>query len=116
MFLDSDGKTWKDARNHCQANGGDLISLTTPSKWEFVLQFTSCKTNMWIGLKDKLWVTNATFENVFNVSVQLNDHDGRYYNDSEPGCGKFSIRSKPILQDESCNERLKKIYVCEILV
>ncbi|VDI24212.1 Hypothetical predicted protein [Mytilus galloprovincialis] len=116
MFWDGDGKTWKDARSHCQANGGDLISLTTLSKWEFVIQFTSCQTNMWIGLKDKLWVTNATFENVFNVSVQLNDYDGRYSNDSEPGCGKFSIRSTTVLQDESCNERLKNMYVCEILV
>lgn len=43
MFADNTGKTWMDARKHCIDNGGDLISLTTSAKWEFVSNFTSCK-------------------------------------------------------------------------
>ncbi|CAC5378402.1 MRC [Mytilus coruscus] len=116
MYVDN-GKTWKNARNHCQENGGDLISLTTPAKWEFVTNFTSCRTNMWIGLKDEIWVTNATFDkNVFNVTTQFNYFDSGYRNDSEQGCGKFSYKSTNVLQDESCNLRRKEIYVCEILM
>ncbi|CAC5378406.1 unnamed protein product [Mytilus coruscus] len=111
IFADKKGKTWSDARNHCQENGGDLISLTTPAKWEFVSNFTSCRTNMWIGLKDEIWVTNATFKNVFNVTIDFNKHDSDYVNDTEPFCGKFAYTSNvAVLQDESCNLRLKNIY------
>ncbi|VDH97358.1 Hypothetical predicted protein [Mytilus galloprovincialis] len=117
MFVDSDGKTWKGARNHCQGNGGDLISLTTLAKWNFVTMFTSCVSDVWIGIKDKRWVTNDVFQNIFNAKVQFNNFDSAYTNDPEPVCVAFKYGS-PVadLQDESCNIRLKQTYVCEIQV
>ncbi|CAC5400450.1 MRC [Mytilus coruscus] len=67
LFVDQiSGKTWKEARTHCQENGGDLISITSKEKWDFVLNFTSCMPRMWIGLKGEYWVTNKTFENIWS--------------------------------------------------
>ncbi|CAC5378401.1 MRC [Mytilus coruscus] len=117
MFVDNDGKTWKDARIHCQTNGGDLISITTKAKWDLVANFTSCISNMWIGLKEERWVTNVRFQNVFNVTAQFNKYDSAYIDDHEQDCGTFiSASAYYVLQDESCNFRLKKTYVCEIWV
>ncbi|CAG2201253.1 CD206 [Mytilus edulis] len=116
MFADNTGKTWTNARKHCIYNGGDLISLTTSAKWEFVSNFTSCRTNMWIGLKDEKWVTNEIFKNVFNVTVDFNQYDSDFPADTEQLCGKYAYTSSLVLQDESCNLRLKEMYVCEIFV
>lgn len=47
---------------------------------------------MWIALKDKTWVTNATFDkNVLNVKTQLNNADSGYPEDSELDYGKICI-------------------------
>ncbi|CAC5389466.1 MRC [Mytilus coruscus] len=117
IFVDNDGKTWKNASNHCQKNGGDLISLTTPAKWDFVTNFTSCVSNVWIGLKDKRWVSNDRFQNVLNVKVQFNNFDSGFFYDHESVCVSFKYANQiAVLQDESCNIRLKQTYVCEILV
>lgn len=43
IFHVANNKTWKDARNYCQQDGGDLISLPTRAKWNFTVKFTYCK-------------------------------------------------------------------------
>ncbi|VDH97357.1 Hypothetical predicted protein [Mytilus galloprovincialis] len=114
MFVDSHGKTWEHARNHCQRDGGDLISMTTMAKWNFVTHFTSCMSNLWIGLKEERWVTNDIFEYLFNVTVELNRYDHDFQNDPDQSCGTFIPNVG--VYDESCNIREKHRYVCEILV
>ena len=36
------GVTWKEARIICQQDGGDLISILTKEKWEFVVNYIRC--------------------------------------------------------------------------
>jgi hypothetical protein len=35
--------TWANARLRCQQDGGDLISITTKEKWDFVVNYLNCK-------------------------------------------------------------------------
>ena len=37
------GITWENARVRCQQDGGDLISITTKEKLEFVVNYLNCK-------------------------------------------------------------------------
>ena len=39
----SSGVTWKEARVICQQDGGDLISMSTKVKWDFVTNYLRCK-------------------------------------------------------------------------
>lgn len=37
-LVTTDGITWEDARKHCQQHeGGDLVSITSKSKWDFIM-------------------------------------------------------------------------------
>jgi hypothetical protein len=36
------GITWKQARARCQQDGGDLISILTKDKWDFVTNYLRC--------------------------------------------------------------------------
>ena len=36
------GFTWKEARARCQQDGGDLISILTKDKWDFVTNYLRC--------------------------------------------------------------------------
>ncbi|CAG2219918.1 CD206 [Mytilus edulis] len=108
------GITWRDARNHCQQNGGDLISITTLQKWEFVESFLSCKTSIWIGLKAQQWVNGKPFINVFGFQTQLNNQDSAFPGDNEQDCTVVYFQSANVFQDESCNIRVKSNYLCEI--
>jgi hypothetical protein len=36
---------WHDARERCQADGGDLVTMETREKWEFVTRFIECEYN-----------------------------------------------------------------------
>ncbi|CAC5357509.1 MRC [Mytilus coruscus] len=108
------GITWQDARKHCQQNGGDLISITTPQKWEFVDSFLSCKKGMWIGLKAEQWVNGEPFINVFDFQTQFNYLDSQFLGDNEQDCTVMYFQSSYVFQDESCNIRLRSNYLCEI--
>ncbi|CAG2223638.1 CD206 [Mytilus edulis] len=120
MFADHNNKkTWKEARQHCQVNGGDLISITSKEKWDFILNFTSCMTSMWIGLKGNYWATNTTFENIYGLNVhdiQLNKFDGDYLNETEADCVRIEYTHNYVLSDFSCNIKRKDTYLCEILM
>ena len=35
--------SWNDARLRCQEDGGDLVTLTTPQKFDFVSRFINCE-------------------------------------------------------------------------
>lgn len=40
-----DGLTWEDAQESCRHDGGNLISITSLEKWNFVTNYISCKLN-----------------------------------------------------------------------
>jgi hypothetical protein len=69
------------------------------------------KNNVWIGLKDKTWMTGESFVNVFDISTQLNNYDITFTYDPEEHCGVMKLASTTPLQDESCNIR-KKHFFC----
>eukprot|EP00058_Branchiostoma_floridae_P019226 XP_002604716.1 hypothetical protein BRAFLDRAFT_80311 [Branchiostoma floridae] len=63
-------RTWHDARAVCQANGGDLVSINTPSESAYITGRVSLVTNMatmWIGAHDQTteggwsWVDGSPF-------------------------------------------------------
>lgn len=35
--------TWKNARQHCQEDGGDLISIQSKEKWDLIIHNIKCK-------------------------------------------------------------------------
>ncbi|CAG2218704.1 unnamed protein product [Mytilus edulis] len=113
-LFSTSGKTWHDARTHCQQNGGDLITITTAQKWNFVNSFLSCKSNIWIGLKAEQWVNGDPFINVFHLLTQFNNYDSMYTSDTEQNCTVVYLRSVYVFQDESCNIRVRGDYLCEI--
>ena len=39
LLESTSGVTWREARVICQQNGGDLISILTKEKWEFVINY-----------------------------------------------------------------------------
>ncbi|XP_063443410.1 perlucin-like protein [Mytilus trossulus] len=113
-LFSTSGKTWHDARTHCQQNGGDLITITTAQKWNFVNSFLSCKSNIWIGLKAEQWVNGDPFINVFGLLTQFNNYDSMYTSDNEQNCTVVYLRRVYVFQDESCNIRVRRNYLCEI--
>ncbi|XP_078660072.1 uncharacterized protein LOC144904802 [Branchiostoma floridae x Branchiostoma belcheri] len=63
-------RTWHDARAVCQANGGDLLSINTPSESAYITGRLVSVTNMatmWIGAHDQTteggwsWVDGSPF-------------------------------------------------------
>jgi hypothetical protein len=46
------GLAWSDARAHCQAEGGDLVSLHGPSENLFAVNVLVTTPDAWIGLHD----------------------------------------------------------------
>jgi len=36
-------RSWNDARQRCQEDGGDLVSMTTRAKWDFVSTLFNCE-------------------------------------------------------------------------
>ncbi|XP_063438694.1 uncharacterized protein LOC134719640 [Mytilus trossulus] len=117
LYHVANNKTWKDARNHCQLDGGDLISLPTREKWNFTVKFTYCAAEMWIGLKAEQWLTGEPFVNIYGIDPPiLNNYDYKFPTDPEKHCGSFQSKSKNPLRDDSCNIRRKHFFVCEILI
>lgn len=64
-----------------------------------------------------MWVSHVPFDKkVFSGTTLLNSFDRDYSYDSEKGCGMFGYKQRYELRDDSCNFRLYKIYMCEIIV
>lgn len=39
QLVTTGGTTWEDARKHCQQHlGGDLVSITSKAKWDFIMK------------------------------------------------------------------------------
>ncbi|VDI47402.1 Hypothetical predicted protein [Mytilus galloprovincialis] len=114
-LVSTSGTTWKDARKYCQQQeGGDLVSITSKAKWDFIMGNFSSVGPVWIGLKDKKWMTGESFHNIYGVTVQLNDYDGAYPSEVENSCGLLVRWSSNKLQDENCNIRKRLKFLCEI--
>jgi hypothetical protein len=43
FVVNSNGSTWVDARSSCQDDGGDLISMTSVEKYNFVVHYMQNK-------------------------------------------------------------------------
>lgn len=59
-------------------------------------------------------MTGEIFDNIFGVTEQLNNYDGDYPLEVENSCGVLRPLSSDILQDENCNIRLSRKFLCEI--
>ncbi|XP_063438690.1 uncharacterized protein LOC134719635 [Mytilus trossulus] len=115
QLVTTDGTTWEDARKHCQQHeGGDLVSITSKAKWDFIMKNFRNVGRVGIGLKDKKWMTGESFENIFGITFQLNDYDGAYPSEVDNTCGVLVPLSKNKLQDENCNLRPMQKFLCEI--
>ena len=42
LLESTSGVTWMEARVICQEDGGELISIITKEKWEFVINYLRC--------------------------------------------------------------------------
>ncbi|CAC5416914.1 MRC [Mytilus coruscus] len=116
-LISTSGSTWKEARTFCQQQqGGDLVSIVSKEKWDSVFGYFSGFGRVWIGLKDKRWMTGESFNNIFGITVQLNDYDADYPTEVENTCGILAPLSSSQLQDENCNVRKRKNFLCEIRI
>lgn len=59
-------------------------------------------------------MTGESFNNVFEIKVQLNDYDRDYPKEDENRCGIIALSSSIPLQDENCNIRKRENFLCEI--
>ncbi|XP_076080295.1 uncharacterized protein LOC143051190 isoform X2 [Mytilus galloprovincialis] len=71
--LMSPKSTWEEARHNCQTeSGGNLVSITTKEKWNFIIKYIEESGNqddkIWIGLKDEKWMTGSAVENIFDIA------------------------------------------------
>ncbi|XP_076078094.1 uncharacterized protein LOC143048340 [Mytilus galloprovincialis] len=113
-LVSTSGLTWTSARTVCLDEGAELVSITTSEKMKCIQNLLKgINTAIWIGLSSKTWMTGDTFQNIYDMNVQLNDHDGAYPTDSDTSCGTLSTSS---LYDESCNLRRRTAFVCEIVL
>ncbi|XP_052084747.1 uncharacterized protein LOC127721941 [Mytilus californianus] len=112
------GTTWKNARKYCQEQeGGDLVSIISKAKWDFITKSFSNVRSVWIGLKDKTWMTGESFSNIYGVTIQLNNYDSGYpLQVNKNSCGILAPLSTVPLQDENCNIRERPSFLCEIIM
>ncbi|CAC5416917.1 unnamed protein product [Mytilus coruscus] len=102
--------------NGYKMKGKPFAVCKSPGQWTVLFNCTSAKGvgSVWIGLKDKRWMTGESFKNIFGVTIQLNDYDGGYPSEVENSCGLlYSLSSMP-LQDENCNIRKRPKFLYEI--
>ena len=92
----------------------DILRDRSRSKIVNILYFSGI-LYVWIGLKDKRWVTGEIFENVFGINTQLNDYDHKFTSETEH-CGRINISDIIPLRDDSCNRRQWTGFACEIVL
>ncbi|VDH99145.1 Hypothetical predicted protein [Mytilus galloprovincialis] len=86
-LISTSGSTWKEARTLCQQEGGDLVIIVSKKKWDSVFDYFRSIDRAWVGLKDKRWMNGESFNNIFEITVQLNDYDRDYPMEIENTCG-----------------------------
>ncbi|VDI36993.1 Hypothetical predicted protein [Mytilus galloprovincialis] len=78
-LVSTNGTTWEDARKYCQQyEGGDLVSIVSKEKWDFIIGNFSGVGAVWIGLRYYTWITGESFSNIYGVTMQLNNYDRVY--------------------------------------
>ena len=92
----------------------DILNDRSRSKIVNILYFSG-NLGVWIGLKDKTWVTGERFHNVFGIKTQVNDFDSEFSSETEH-CGRILISNEVPLKDDSCNERITPGFACEIVL
>lgn len=115
-LVKTDGSTWMNAKSTCKKEGGDLVSISTMKKWNFIIRYLGeNRKNVWIGLKDKKWMTGEDINSVFDNISQLNNFDSDYEKETDNTCGVIYRSPKP-LQDANCNIQKYKWLLCELLI
>ncbi|XP_071140651.1 uncharacterized protein [Mytilus edulis] len=116
-LFDVPAVSWTGARAICKQDGGDLISITTKLKLDFVHSYITCVKRAWIGLRNKTWMNGESFVDVYGNKVQLNDFDKGYEHDTDSSCLTIFVNETEYsLYDASCNIRLRKNFVCELVI
>ncbi|CAC5416916.1 unnamed protein product [Mytilus coruscus] len=103
--------TTKDACSTEDING-DLVTITTKKKWDFIIDYLEGigvnNDKIWIGLKDKKWMTGNAFQNVFGFTDLT---DAVFTNT----CGVIRKKNKKCyIETETCT--LTKKFLCEKLI
>lgn len=82
------GKTWRDAREHCETQGGYLVTLTSQGENNFVYDQVGLEqADIWLGGTDRdiegewVWITGEVwdYENWFSPSEPNNGESGEDY-------------------------------------
>ena len=60
-------------------------------------------------------MTGERFHNVSGINTELNDYDQKFTSETEH-CGRINISDIIPLRDESCNERKRRGFACEIIL
>ncbi|XP_052084748.1 uncharacterized protein LOC127721942 [Mytilus californianus] len=112
--LKADKSNWDNARKTCQRQpDGDLVSITTKEKWDVIIKYLEesgfKNGKIWIGLKDKKWMTGNVFENVFDIP----DITGAVFKKS---CGVIKKNKNGMFTTEEEECAHKEIFLCEILI
>ena len=68
---------------------------------------------IWIGLYGYTWVTGGSLRHIYGVYVYINYWDSVYPLDWEYGCSMTDFRT--CIMDQSCNLRLNRSFLCEII-
>ncbi|VDI74373.1 Hypothetical predicted protein [Mytilus galloprovincialis] len=93
----------------CQADGADLISISSQEKWRFVVNYCGDRCmnrGHWIGLYNDTWVTGESFTNTYDIPndrIKVNTNDM---------CGRMRMNLEFILESQGCYK--EKPFVCEI--
>ncbi|XP_063438835.1 uncharacterized protein LOC134719808 [Mytilus trossulus] len=109
-------KTWQDARDHCQRDGADLITITSAQIRDVVFNYSYCRIRVWVGMRQGKWLNGEPFFNIFGPNTLINNEDLQYQQDTDKSCGTFIMTSPEMkMIDDSCNIRKRSFFLCEIL-
>ncbi|XP_032407990.1 macrophage mannose receptor 1 isoform X1 [Xiphophorus hellerii] len=118
----ADKKNWKDARTHCQKEGGNLVSITSEKEQAFLTtQMLSQKEDLWLGMNDINWEMNFVWTDgraiLFTNWAKghpTSTPDGRYFLDEAFDCVIMvgsTLKIKGQWKVEDCGE--KRDFVCK---
>ena len=63
-FMQPKAESWMEARDNCQALGGDLVSINNELELHFLMVFEMQSKEsgaMWLGLNDRIWLLESDF-------------------------------------------------------
>lgn len=105
--------SWNDARLRCQEDGGDLVTLTTPQKFDFVSTFINCtRYAFWIGLWNQTWITGEQFDNVYGLHPSTVD----FSDDTATMCARLRYKKSIPTTIKGVTCISEKRFLCERLI